>query len=788
MTYMNYEDLKQFIRQLKIVIGENRFEEIFLTELYNLFQAEELYLFKVEDPNIIAWELKKSKYKQLKYKHDQFENTFEVSLHDIKKQQAGILKDESTGVVQKVFLFHVNSFPYLLILKQIKKSQYMPYLNFIFELLSFIITAHHNIKKFKEESVETVSDALSIFAHEIKNSISSIKAAIDTIKSVRLSEEDRNKILQIMNAIIVELTGEIDNICCKKIDTNASLNFSLKNLVEEIVEEVKPVALAKKVEIITNLEESNFTGNMLGLKKAVLNIVINAIKYNKEGGKVLIFLTDKGKEIIIKVKDTGIGIPKELQKKIFEKFVRGKHEYILGTGLGLYITKNIIEKHKGKIKFVSKPAEGTEFSVSLPKGKKISAQPLIFFLINFILLCLIGLSIYPLIPYEPSTRGTEKFLVFKTKSGSIIRVSKDSKYKANFKITLFKTKEKINFKIQHGHMEARLTKTDVKVKTPFGNFTNLGTDFSLFTKEMTGISVFSGVISSNILKIKEGKGAIVKDDIKIVPISPPVKELIAENLPSAELKISWQGLKDVNEYEVWIARDIDFSEIVKVIITDKTSIESIIPQDGQYYIKIHGVDKHSLKGMPAFRQVKNFYHLIKGRSLRDKGVYDKALREFEKSYKDFGGKEVLPLSEIAWTYYLQGNMAMAENKFKEALKVKRNHEDMVRLARVYFHQNQLEEAKKLYKEVLSENPENLDAMWGLAEYYLKENNIPEVEKYIKQVEAIDYKYPLLHYTKSRLYLLKGNKEKALAELKLELKYYPESREAKELLKEMLEAK
>ena len=105
------------------------------------------------------------------------------------------------------------------------------------------------------------------------------------------------------------------------------------------------------------------------LDEMIYNICENAIKYNKENGKVNIWVgnTLNGKKVI--VQDTGIGIPKEHQDRIFERFYRVDKSHskeIGGTGLGLAITKSSIAMHHGVIKVFSREGEGTTFSVRIP--------------------------------------------------------------------------------------------------------------------------------------------------------------------------------------------------------------------------------------------------------------------------------------------------------------------------------------------------------------------------------------------------------------------------------------
>ena len=105
------------------------------------------------------------------------------------------------------------------------------------------------------------------------------------------------------------------------------------------------------------------------IKLAVDNLLDNAIKYTKPGGRLELELSCGIKEVEFKIKDSGLGIPKSQQERVFSKFFRGENIMKVqteGTGLGLFITKNIIEAHGGKIWFDSKEGKGTTFYFTLP--------------------------------------------------------------------------------------------------------------------------------------------------------------------------------------------------------------------------------------------------------------------------------------------------------------------------------------------------------------------------------------------------------------------------------------
>ena len=106
------------------------------------------------------------------------------------------------------------------------------------------------------------------------------------------------------------------------------------------------------------------------LDEIIYNLCDNGIKYNKEDGTVSIHLRDLGEQVEIRVKDNGIGIPAEDQKRVFERFYRVDKSHSKasgGTGLGLSIVKHAVAYHHGTLRLESQPGKGTAITVTLPK-------------------------------------------------------------------------------------------------------------------------------------------------------------------------------------------------------------------------------------------------------------------------------------------------------------------------------------------------------------------------------------------------------------------------------------
>lgn len=155
--------------------------------------------------------------------------------------------------------------------------------------------------------------------------------------------------------------------------SQADLNITTVNineLLEMILKRISPIAEKRNIElhletmrqVTAEIDEGKFS-------LACTNLIENAVKYNKDGGRVDVSLNADHKFFYIRVRDTGVGIPEDCQDQIFERFYRvdkARSRETGGTGLGLAITRSVILLHKGSIRLHSKVGEGSTFIVRIP--------------------------------------------------------------------------------------------------------------------------------------------------------------------------------------------------------------------------------------------------------------------------------------------------------------------------------------------------------------------------------------------------------------------------------------
>ena len=208
-------------------------------------------------------------------------------------------------------------------------------------------------------------------AHELKTPLAIIKANIDVLNDQdEKSIDDYQNTLKIVELSVRKMNALVDTLLDTIQQESATLDDSVKidEVLNDVADDLTLLAKAKKISINCEIKPvTPIMGNTVLLYRAFYNIIENAIKYNKEGGKVEIRCEEKKAMITIRVKDTGKGISEKDQEKIFEPFYRvnGKNSEE-GFGLGLSLAKSVIDISGGTIIVSSVPELGSEFEIQLP--------------------------------------------------------------------------------------------------------------------------------------------------------------------------------------------------------------------------------------------------------------------------------------------------------------------------------------------------------------------------------------------------------------------------------------
>ena len=228
--------------------------------------------------------------------------------------------------------------------------------------------------EFRKEAERKKDEFISIASHELKTPMTSIKGYIQLLErsvdkndtqTVKARLQKVQNQVEKLNLLVADLL-DISKIESGKLKFNKKyFNFSkILDHIIEIMQQANPtVKFIRKGEI-----QSEIFGDEMRIEQVIINFITNAIKYAPESDEVHITSEQRGDEIYFSVRDFGIGIAKDHQLHIFDKFYRVEEtsERFQGLGIGLYICREIIERHQGTIGINSKPGEGSEFYFNIP--------------------------------------------------------------------------------------------------------------------------------------------------------------------------------------------------------------------------------------------------------------------------------------------------------------------------------------------------------------------------------------------------------------------------------------
>lgn len=230
-------------------------------------------------------------------------------------------------------------------------------------ILCFDITETAFAERTRKEFTANVS-------HELKTPLQSIIGSAELLENGLVKPEDTKRFIGNIKNEAIRLVSLINDIIrLSQLDEDSETvteSVDLYDIANEVIEALTVSASKKQVELRLNGESCVMNGIRRYLYEIVYNLCDNAIRYNKDGGKVTIDLKNTDGNVVLSVSDTGIGIPTEHQSRIFERFYRVDKSHSKetgGTGLGLSIVKHAVAYHGGTIRLESKPQEGTTIIV-----------------------------------------------------------------------------------------------------------------------------------------------------------------------------------------------------------------------------------------------------------------------------------------------------------------------------------------------------------------------------------------------------------------------------------------
>lgn len=229
----------------------------------------------------------------------------------------------------------------------------------------------------EKELNDLKSRFVTMASHEFRTPLSTILSSVSLISKYKTEDEDikRSKHVDRVKSAVTNMTLILnDFLSAEKLEAgkivSSPVEFDLKQLVSEIINELSGLLKPNQKIDFTYLGSEFVYLDKQMMRNIFINLISNAIKFSMDDKIISAFISNENGTVHIEVKDQGIGIPKEEQQNLFERFYRAKNATnIQGTGLGLSIVAKYIEEMKGKIDFNSELNVGTTFILDIPYQK-----------------------------------------------------------------------------------------------------------------------------------------------------------------------------------------------------------------------------------------------------------------------------------------------------------------------------------------------------------------------------------------------------------------------------------
>ncbi len=243
------------------------------------------------------------------------------------------------------------------------------------ELRSMVETINrllHRLESAFQREKEFTADA----AHELRTPISAIKCTAEIASSQTCEERSHGDSFYRISKAAEDMQETVENLLTlsrfdRGMDSLQKTNVCINSIIAETIDIIRPLAEKSGVSIIQQNPEEKIRAvvDRYWLSQAILNLLQNAVQYNKLNGQIIVAVSREKSRVFLSIKDTGIGIPESEQDRIFERFYRvdpSRTRSGGGSGLGLSIVKWVAETHNGSVQVRSVVSEGSEFILTLP--------------------------------------------------------------------------------------------------------------------------------------------------------------------------------------------------------------------------------------------------------------------------------------------------------------------------------------------------------------------------------------------------------------------------------------
>lgn len=244
--------------------------------------------------------------------------------------------------------------------------------------IGILIQVYNKLMEQIKENIQKKDEFIGIASHELKTPLTTIKGYIEMLSVMEQDPTKKQFVQKAMNNVnklerLIKDLLDVSKIQSGQLQLDMK-EFNINDLLTETVNAVQMVSTHKIIRE-DNLKDEMICGDRQRIEQVLLNLLSNAIKYSPGENRIVIESEKTEKELLIKIRDFGIGVPEDEQLNIFERFYRTKDTsiHISGFGLGLYICRDIIQRHYGKI-WVEAAEKGSTFIFSLPLKHSLTTQ------------------------------------------------------------------------------------------------------------------------------------------------------------------------------------------------------------------------------------------------------------------------------------------------------------------------------------------------------------------------------------------------------------------------------
>jgi len=245
--------------------------------------------------------------------------------------------------------------------------------------IATLIQAFNKLMEEIKESQKKKDEFIGIASHELKTPLTSIKGYVEMLNVLEQEQPKKQFVEKTLSNItklerLVKDLLDVSKIQSGQLQLDIK-EFNIDELLDETISAAQMVSGTHQIERKDHPDNKMIYGDRQRIEQVLMNLLSNAIKYSPGENKVIVDSEKTDKELIIKIRDYGIGVPKEERSIIFERFYRTKgiSVHISGFGLGLYISRDIINRHYGKI-WVESADKGSIFYFSLPLKHSLTTQ------------------------------------------------------------------------------------------------------------------------------------------------------------------------------------------------------------------------------------------------------------------------------------------------------------------------------------------------------------------------------------------------------------------------------